>query len=158
MIVNGVEVVSTDGKPVRDPAELEVEAEYIRARSAPKPIPGQIKTPDDIIEDIEWAKHLAGRGVLIEKECDRTLRALQRLYAREFSKASKRSGAKSSEERKAEADTELAELVLAVDEAEVVYSFAKRVARVVELSASGTQSQGGLVKVTYGLAGSGREG
>lgn len=157
MIVDEVEVLDREGRPVRDPSELEAEAEYIRARLAPKPVVGQIKTPDAIIEDLEWAKHLGARGAVIIRDADRTLRALQRTYAARFVVAAKSSEAKSSDERKAEADTALAELVAAVDEAEVVFEFAKRVAKSVESSTSAIQTQAQMVRTTYGLAGTGRE-
>lgn len=157
MQVDGVEVMDREGRPVRDPAELEGEAEYVRARLAPKPIVGQIKTPDDIITDLEWAKHLAAKSAVIIRDADRTLRALQVLYIKAELGVTRKSDAKSVEERKAEAQIALPELFAALSEAEVVFEFAKRVAKSVEGSTSAIQTQAKQVEITYHLAGSGRQ-
>lgn len=157
MIVAGVEVTDPDGKPVRDPAELEAEAEYVRARLAPKPVVGQIKTPDDIIEDLEWAKHLAARSSVIIRDADKAKRALSRIHSIAHGKALKASTAKSAELREADAFAATEESRAALDAAEIAYQFARDVARSVEASTSAVQTQASMVKVTYGLAGSGRE-
>jgi hypothetical protein len=45
------------GRGLRTPAEMELEADDVRTHLAPRPQQGQVKTPDEIIEDLEWAKH-----------------------------------------------------------------------------------------------------
>lgn len=145
------------GRSVRTPAEMELEADEIRARMAPRPVSGQIKGPDDVIEDLQWAMHMSAKSAVIIRDADRTLRALQRLYSQRFSIVVKRSKAKAVDERRMETDLILADLVAAMDDAEVVFEYAKRVAKSVEAATSAVQSQGALVKVTYSLAGTGRE-
>lgn len=156
MLLDGKEVTDREGNPVRDPSELETDAEWVRIRLAGKPVEGQIKTPDDIISDLEWAKYLAARSAVIIRDADRTLRALQRLYIAAELAVMKKSSAKSIEERKAEAQIELPELFAAVEEGEIVFEFAKRVAKSVESSTSAIQTQSKQVEITYHLAGSGR--
>lgn len=156
MLIGDVEVLDREGRPVRDPGEIESEAEFVRARLAPKPpAQQQIKTPDDIIDELDWAKHFASKMALLVKDADRSLRALQRLYA--LKAAGVKSSAKSIDERTREVELALPDLVAAIDEAEVVLEFTKRVGKSVEASTSALQTQAGLVKVTYALAGTGRE-
>jgi hypothetical protein len=157
--IPGVEhdVVDSEGRAVRDPKEIEADAEYARIRLAPMPTPGQIKTPDDVIEDLEVAKHLAAKSALIIKEADKTKRAVARLHAIAHGKALRTSTAKSAELREADAFQAALDLRTALDAAEVAYDFARAVAKSVEQSTSALQTQAGMVKVTYGLAGSGRE-
>lgn len=156
MIVAEREVVDERGRPVRDTDQVEAEVEELRGRLAPRPVAGQIKTPDEIVNDLEWAKYLSSRTPVVIRDADRTLRALQRRYAREFSVLVRDSSAKSSDERKQETDAQLAGLVEAIDQAEVVLEYAKRVAKSVEASTSAIQTQAAQVRITFELAGSGR--
>lgn len=159
MIVPGTEQVITDpnGQPVRDPADIEADAEFARARLAPMPVPGQIKTPDAVIEDLDVAKHMAARCAVIIRDADKTKRAVARLYAIAHGKALKASTAKSAELREADAYAATEELKVMLDAAEIAYTFARDVARSVEGSTSAVQTQASMVRVTYGLAGTGRE-
>jgi hypothetical protein len=120
-------------------------------------VQGQIKTPDDVIEDLEVAKHLAAKSALIIKDADKAKRALARLHAIAHGKALRSSTAKSAELREADAFEAALELRTALDAAEVAYDFARAVAKSVEQSTSALQTQAGMVEVTYGLAGTGRE-
>lgn len=157
MLADGVVVTDPEGKPVRDPAELEAEAEFVRSRLAPMPVVGQIKTPDDVIDDLEWAKHLAARSAVIIRDADKTKRAVARLFSIAHGKALKASTAKSAELREADAVAATVGLRAQLDAAEIAYTFARDVARSVEGSTSAVQTQASMVKVTYGLAGTGRE-
>jgi hypothetical protein len=150
-------ILDPDGREVREPAELEADAEYVRARLAPMPVQGQIKTPDDIIEDLEVAKHLAARCAVIIRDADKTRRALRRLHAISHGTALRGSTAKSAELREADAAAATVGLQELLDDAEIAYQFARDVARSVEGSTSAIQTQASMVKVTYGLAGTGRE-
>lgn len=151
------EVVDQKGRPVRDPDDIEKAAEWIRARLAPAPEPGQIKTPDDVIGDLEFAKHAAAQGAVIIRDADKTKRAVARLYAMAHGKALKGSTGKSAEQREADAFEATVDLKVLVDAAEVAYTFARDVAKSIEGSTSAVQTQASMVKVTYGLAGTGRE-
>jgi hypothetical protein len=154
---SGATILDVKGRPVRDPSEIENDAEYARARLAPLPVYGQIKTPDDLIEDLEMAKHLAAKAAVIIRDADRTKRAVRRLHSVAHGVALKASQAKSAELREADAYAATTALQELVDESEIVYNFARDVARSVEQSTSALQTQAGMVKVTYGLAGTGRE-
>jgi len=151
------EIVDPNGRPVREPDELESDAEFVRVRLAPMPVQGQIKTPDDIIEDLEMAKHLAARSAVIIRDADKTRRAVKRIHSIAHGKALKGSTAKSAELREADAYAATDELQAIVDDSEIAYNFARDVARSVEGSTSAIQTQASMVKVTFGLAGTGRE-
>lgn len=159
MIVPGTEQVITDpnGQPVRDPADLEAEAEWARVRLAPMPVLGQIKTPDDVIEDLEVAKHLAAKCALTIKDADKTKRAVTRVTMIAHGKALRASDGKSAELREADAFDATEALHELQDNAEIVYDFARNVAKSVEQSTSALQTQAKMVAITYGLAGSGRQ-
>lgn len=146
-----------DGRPVRDPAEIELDAEWIRSRMAPLPVPGQIKTPDDIIADLEFAKHAAGKAALIIRDADKTRRAVRRRHAIEHGKALRASAGKSAEIREADAAAATEELLQLVDVSEIAYTFARDVARTVEGSVSAVQTQSKMIAITFQLAGTGRE-
>ncbi|MEX1078913.1 MAG: hypothetical protein WED09_07380 [Homoserinimonas sp.] len=159
MIDPGTGEVITDpkGRPVVDPEEIEAQAEWARARLAAAPVSGQIKTPDAVIEDLEWAKHLSAKSAVIIRDADKSKRAIARVHSLAHGKALKSSTAKSAELREADAAATTEETRVLLDAAEVAYQFARDVARSVESSTSAIQTQASMVKVTYGLAGSGRE-
>lgn len=149
--------VDTKGRPVRDPDDIEADAEFIRSRLAPQPVQGQIKSPDDVIDDLEWAKHLAARSAVIIRDADKTRRAVAREHAKQHGIALRSSTAKSAELREADAYEATVDLRLALDAAEVAFDFAKAVARSVESSTSAVQTQSKMIAITYGLAGTGRD-
>jgi hypothetical protein len=145
-------------RPLSTPAQLELATDEVRGRLAVKPPKdAQVKTPDAIIEDLEFSKWAAAHVPMIIREADRTVRVLQRRYSAAFVVAVKRSEAKASEERRLEAEVALAPLLAQVDAAEVALEYAKRVAKSVESATSAVQTQAAMVRVTYGLAGTGRE-
>jgi len=152
----GQTITDPEGRPVRDPKDIEQDAEWARARLAPMPQKGQIKTPDDIIEDLEVAKNLAARSAVVIKEADRTKRAVRREHSIAHGKALKASTAKSAELREADAYAATVDLQQMVDETEIVYTFARDVARSVEQSTSALQTQAKMVGLTFSLAGTGR--
>jgi hypothetical protein len=152
-----LEVVDQNGRPVRDPHEIEADAEEMRVRLAPRPEFGQVKTPDEIIDDLEWAKHLAAKSAVVIRDADKTRRAVGRLLSIAYGKSLRASDAKSKELREADAYEATVQLQEQVDNAEIAYDFARNVARSVEQSASAVQTQSKMVAITYGLAGTGRE-
>ncbi|HEY8590694.1 MAG TPA: hypothetical protein VIL55_14205 [Naasia sp.] len=155
--LTGDELIDPETKrPIATPENLEAAAEQIRARLATRPVAGQVKTPDSIIEDLEWAKYGASQLPAILRDADRAVRVLQRRYSAAFVKAVRQSDARSADERRLEAEQALAPLLAQLDAAEVAYEYAKRVAKSVEAAQSNVQSQAAMVRVTYDLAGSGR--
>lgn len=136
---------------------IEAAVSQIRARLAPAPTEGLFKTPDSMIDDLEWAKHGAGRLALALKESSTLVRDARRAWARAHAVALRGSDGKSAELREADADLSCAGEQLALDVAEVAYEYAKGVARAIEQSGSMTQTQAGLIKAQMQLAGTGRE-
>ena len=150
-------VVDPRGRPVRDPDDIEKDVEWVRSRISPAPVQGQIKSPDEIIDDLEFAKHAAALSAVIIRDADKTRRAVLRLHSIAWGIALKASKSRSKELREADAYAETVQLQELVDDSEIAYEFARNVARHVEGSTSAVQTQSKMVAITYGLAGSGRE-
>lgn len=159
MIDPYTEEIITDARdrPVRDIAEVEADAEYVRSRLSPQPVEGMLKTPDEMIDDLEWSKYGTGRIALVLKDAHRTKKAIDRRLAGARAVAMGAATGKSAEQREAEVYLATQKLQAEADEAEVVYEFAKTVGRSVESAASQTQTQAGLVKSQLSLAGTGRQ-
>ena len=138
-------------------SDLEADAEYVRSRLSPQPVAGMLKTPDEMIEDLEWSKYGTGRIALVIKEADRARRAARRTYDLARAAALLASTGKSAELREADAEIACAVEREVWEVAEVTYDFAKGVARSVESSASQTQTPASLVRAQMSLAGTGRE-
>ena len=138
-------------------SDLEADAEYVRSRLSPQPVAGMLKTPDEMIEDLEWSKYGTGRIALVIKEADKERRRTKRIHDLAVAAAKKASQAKSSDLREADAELACTGEREAAEDAEIVYDFARNVARSVESSASQTQTQASLVKAQMSLAGTGRE-
>lgn len=157
--ITGEEVADPEtGRPLSTPGNLEAAADAIRARLAVKPRRGgQVKTPDQVVEDLEYAKWAAGQVPWIIREADRTVRVLQRRYAAAFVQRVRESVAKAADERRLEAEVALEALLVQLDAAEVALDYAKRIGKSVESATSAVQTQAAMVRVTYGLAGTGRE-
>lgn len=136
---------------------IEADAEYVRSRLSPQPVEGMLKTPDEMIDDLEWSKYGTGRIALVIKDADKARRKAKRAHDGARAAALKASTAKSADLREADAELACAVEREAAEEAEIVYDFAKNVARSVESSASQTQTQARLVQAQLGLAGTGRQ-
>lgn len=132
-------------------------AEYVRSRLSPMPTEGLRKTPDEMIDDLEWAKYGTGRIALVLRDADTARRRARRAFEGAHAIALLASGGRSSAQREAEALALCLEEQEALDQAEIAYEFARSVARSVEGSASMTQTQASLVKAQMSLAGTGRE-
>lgn len=145
------------GRPLSTPGNLEAAADEIRARLAVKPRKGgQVKTPDQVVEDLEYAKWAAGHVPMIIREADRTVRVLQRRYAAAFVSRVRLSEAKAADERRLEAEVALEALLVQLDAAEVALDYAKRIGKSVESATSAVQTQAAMIRTVYGLAGTGR--
>lgn len=144
------------GVEIRDPVEIEAEVEWIRTRLTGTPVAGQIKSPDDIVTDLEWAKHNAARAAVVIRDADRAHRTLKRLWDRRYVVAIKGATAKAADERAAQVRVALEDYVLMLDAAEIALEYAKRVAKTIEGTTSAIQTQSKMVETTYQLAGKGR--
>jgi hypothetical protein len=143
---------------IADAERAEAAAEAVRARLAPAPTGGMVKAPDEMIDDLEWAKYGSGRIALVLKDASLAVRRARDVFARAHAAAVLGSGGKSEQLREADAALACADEQAALDVAEVALEFAKNVARSVEQSGSMTQTQASLVKAQMALAGTGREG
>ena len=74
-----------------------MEADHLRTQLGLLPQEGQIKTPDEIVLELDWAKFAAAKSAAIIRDAERTAKALRRRYDARFSIVVKRSTAKASE-------------------------------------------------------------
>ena len=155
VLVDGMVVTDLAGRPVVDPSVQEERADLVRARLAPQPQAGQIKTPDQVIDDLEWAKHGVAEGARLIREAERSLKALRHELERRRAQARQRSLGRSADLRDADVYLQTETLAHAVDDAETVLNYVVRVARASETTTSQTQAR--MVEATFRLAGSGRE-
>lgn len=142
---------------VRQPAEIERWANWVRERVAIQPVSGQLKTPDSIISDLENLKYLGAQNVMILREADKTRRDAKRTLARARLLALKDATGKDADTRRLEAEVASADQWEAADNAEIAYEYAKSVASLVRDNTSAVQTQSKQVELTYQLAGRGRE-
>lgn len=141
----------------RTAEQIEDAAENVRLRLAPMPVGEMLKTPDEMVSDLEFAKWGSSRIALVLKHSRQELRDTQRDLREARARVLQRSVARSADLRQAEVDLECADLITAAETAQIVLDFAKDVARAVEQTGSMTQTQAGLVKAQMSLAGTGRE-
>jgi hypothetical protein len=140
-----------------DPTQIVADAEYVRSRLAPQPEQGQVKSPDEMVEDLEWAKYGTGRIALVLKDAGVEVKRCRRALAAASARARQTSTAKASDQRDADVVLAVVAEQEAFDVAESALEFAKSVARGVEQSGSLTQTQAALVRAQMNLAGTGRE-
>jgi hypothetical protein len=145
---------STTGHDDLTPADtIEGWSNWVRERAAVRPVPGQIKTPDSIIADLENLKHLAAQNVMILREADKTKRSMKRALKRARLAALKSATGKDAETRALEADVACEAEWEAADNAEMAHDYAKTVAQLVYENKSSVQTQAKQVELTYQLAG-----
>ena len=157
VLVDGMVVTDLAGRPVVDPSVQEERADLIRARLAPQPTPGQIKTPDQVIDDLEWAKHGVAEGARLVREAERAWKALKHEHERRRAHARQQSLGKSADQRDADVYLRTESTARAVDDAETVLNYVRAVSRASETTTSAAQTQARMVEATFRLAGSGRE-
>lgn len=157
VIVDGMVVTDLAGRPVVDPSVQEERADLIRARLAPQPQQGQIKTPDQVIDDLEWAKHGVAEGARLIREAERAWKALKHEHERRRAMARQQSLGRSADQRDADVYLRTETTARAVDDAETVLNYVRAVSRASETTTSAAQTQARMVEATFRLAGSGRE-
>lgn len=151
------------GREVATPENIELATEQIRARLVTNPErlaerrrQGQVKTPDQVIEDLEWSRWGAAQMVRVLRDADATRRALRLQLERARAKARMGSEAKSTDKRDAEVIEATADEQAAYDAAEIAYEYAKGTARMAEGNQSAVQTIAKQVEIVYRLAGAGR--
>ena len=157
VFIDGRPVTDVADRPVNDPHVMEDRADAIRARLAPAPQPGQIKTPDQVIDDLEWAKHGVAEGARLIREAERTWKALKHEHERRRALARQQSLGRSADQRDADVYLRTESTARAVDDAETVLNYVRAVSRASETTTSAAQTQARMVEATFRLAGTGRE-
>ncbi|GAA1737117.1 hypothetical protein [Microcella frigidaquae] len=157
VLVDGQVLTDMAGRPVADPSLQEERADLIRTRLAPQPTAGQIKTPDQVIDDLEWAKHGVAEGARLIREAERAWKALKHELERRRAHARQRSLGRSADQRDADVYLQTESLARAVDDAETVLNYVRAVSRASETTTSAAQTQARMVEATFRLAGTGRE-
>lgn len=140
-----------------DAERVELIAERVRSRLAGAPVENLHKTPDEMVDDLEWSKYGAGQIAVALKDAATAVKSARRVFGRAHAVALRASAGKSSEQREADALLACEEEQFALDVVETAQDFAKQVARAIEQTGSMTQTQAGLVKAQMALAGTGRE-
>jgi hypothetical protein len=152
------------GRPVVSPENLEAATEQIRKRLVTNPEllaenrrRGQIKAPEDVIQDLEWSRWGAAQMVAILRDADRARRVFRAQMDRARARARMGSEAKSADMRDAEVIEATSAETDAYDAAEVAYEYARNTARMAESNQTAIQTIAKQVEITYRLAGTGRE-
>ena len=73
------------GKPVEDPSVIEQWSEKLRASvgELTRPMPaGTVKSPDDIVRDLDELDRIASQVVAVTREADKTRRAAKRMLTK----------------------------------------------------------------------------
>lgn len=138
---------------VTPPAEIEKEVEFIRRRAAPKPVQGQIKTPDMIVAELEELKYLAGLNTLVVRKADVTRKEAKRLEMRARALAVKRATGRDAETRRLQVEAMAEAQIDQAEDAQIAYGYAKSVAQLVFENKSSVQTQFRAVELTYQMAG-----
>lgn len=155
----GEPIVDEEGREIESPSQIEEWTESIRLSVPAKrqPVPGTVKTPDDVIQDLDEVDRLATQHAAVLREAERTARTLKRRHA--VARAHAFKNAKGTVgDREADADRNPDALAAweAADNAEIAHNYAKQVGRLIEGRGSHVQTQSKLVELTYHLAGRGR--
>lgn len=145
------------GRPLSTPEGLEKATEEVRARLVTRPRSGQVKTPDSVVDDLQWSRWGASRMVRIVRDADETRRALRHVLEQAKARARMATTAKSADQRDAEVVLATEAEQTAYDAAEVAYEYARSTARMAEGNQSAIQTIAKQVEITYRLAGTGRE-
>lgn len=143
---------------VKSAERIEAEVEYIRRRAATKPVEdGQVKTPDDIIRELEQLKYLAGLNTLVLRDAAKARKANRKRAILARALASKQATGKDAKTRELQIEVMAAEQIEALENSEIAYDYAKSVAQLVYENKSSVQTQAKQVELTYQLAGTGRQ-
>ena len=115
----------------------------------------EIKTPDQIINDLEEVRNHAARGARELEKAERDFLAAKREHDREYALAYKRASGP-VEDRKQQAVIDSDSFAQAMDDAQIVLNYVKAKARSLDSQQSNLQTQARLVEITFRLAGVGQ--
>ena len=117
------------------------------------PAPGTVRTPDEIIGQLELVDSVAGKALWIVKEADKVRAAASKALLRARAVALRTAEGKNAEVRAAEVDLATEDEHDAEVDAQIAYRYAKGLADLVDSRKSSLQTQSKLVLATYQLAG-----
>lgn len=143
------------------PEAVEAAANQMRAQARPpEPSRGdqQIKTPDDIIYELEVVEHELNMAVRMVRDADKQRANAKAVLRRAVAKAqfAQKANGGTAAEKSARVVEAVEDEQVAVDVADVTYRFAKSTADWLEGRKSSLQTQAKLVMATLQLAGSNR--
>lgn len=116
------------------------------------PAPGEVRTPDQIIHQLELVDSVANKALWIVKEADRVRGDAAEVLLRAKSKAQAGAEGKNAAERTAAVDLATERERAEEAAAQIAYRYAKGLADLVDSRKSSLQTQSKLVLATYQLA------
>lgn len=116
------------------------------------PAPGEVRTPDQIIHQLELVDSVANMALWIVKEADRVRGDASEVLLRAKSKAQGTAEGKNAEARAAAVDLATEQERAEEAAAQIAYRYAKGLADLVDSRKSSLQTQSKLVLATYQLA------
>ncbi|WP_427870574.1 hypothetical protein [Leucobacter luti] len=122
------------------------------------PAPGELRTPDDIVHQLELVDSVANKALWIVKEADRVRGDAAEVLLRVKAKAQATVEGKNAEQRAAAVDIATEAERAEESAAQISYRYAKGLADLVDSRKSSLQTQAKLVLATYQLAGDPRRG
>ncbi|UOQ58123.1 hypothetical protein MUN78_04555 [Leucobacter allii] len=120
------------------------------------PAPGVVRTPDQIIHQLELVDSVANKALWIVKEADRVRGDASEVLLRAKSRAQVSAEGKNAAERTAAVDRATEPERAEEAAAQIAYRYAKGLADLVDSRKSSLQTQSKLVLATYQLASSPR--
>lgn len=140
-------------------AEVEGWVAQMRSEIAIKPpVPGDIRTPDDIVFQLELVDSIASNAVWIVKEADRVRGDAAEMLLRAKANAQGKAEGKTAADRTAAVDLATEQERAEESAAQIAYRYAKGLADLVDSRKSSLQTQAKLVLATYQMSNNPRRG
>lgn len=117
------------------------------------PAPGEVRTPDQIIHQLELVDSVANKSLWIVKEADKVRGDAAEVLLRARAKAQGQAEGKTAADRNAAVDLATEDERAAEAAAQIAYRYAKGLADLVDSRKSSLQTQSKLVLATYQMAG-----
>jgi len=135
------------------PADVEGWVAQMRQEiSIEPPAPGEIRTPDQIMHQLELVDSVAGKALWIVKEADKVRGEASERLLRARAAAQGEAEGKTAADRAAAVDLTTADERAMESAAQIAYRYAKGLADLVDSRKSSLQTQSKLVLATYQLA------
>ena len=143
-----------DAADVHTTADVEGWVAQMRKELAIEPpTPGEIRTPDQIIFQLERVDSVANKALWTVKEADKVRARAAEALLRARAHAQGFAEGKTAADRAAAVDLATADESAASEAAQIAYRYAKGLADLVDSRKSSLQTQAKLVLATYQLAG-----